>query len=100
MIAREDVFEVLKRVEDPEIGLNVVDLGLVYRVDASDELIEVDFTLTYRGCPAERIIKKDITASLKEAFGPVDTRVSTVWDPPWEPERMSEEARVSLGFPI
>jgi len=100
MIAREDVLEVLKRVEDPEVGYDIVNLGLVYRVEASDELIEVDFTLTYRGCPAERMIRRDISSSLKAAFGQVETRISTVWTPPWGPEMMSEEARVSLGFPI
>jgi metal-sulfur cluster biosynthetic enzyme len=100
MVSREEVLEVLKNVEDPELAFSIVDLGLVYRVDVRENEIEVDFTLTYPGCPAEDIIRKDIIETLRDAFGIVDVKPTTVWTPLWGPERMSEEARVALGYPI
>jgi metal-sulfur cluster biosynthetic enzyme len=100
MVSREEVMDVLKNVEDPELAFSIVDLGLVYRVDIQETAIEVDFTLTYPGCPAEDIIRKDIIETLRDAFGLVDVTAVTVWSPMWVPERMSEEARVALGYPI
>jgi metal-sulfur cluster biosynthetic enzyme len=100
MVSREEVLEVLKNVEDPELAYSIVDLGLVYRVEPKDDAIEIDFTLTYPGCPAEDIIRRDIVETCRDAFGLVDIRVTTVWTPAWGPERMSEEARVGLGYPI
>jgi len=100
MVSREEVMDVLKNVEDPELAFSIVDLGLVYRVDIKETAIEVDFTLTYPGCPAEGIIRKDIIETLRDAFGLVDVTATTVWSPMWGPERMSEEARVALGYPI
>jgi len=100
MVSREEVMEVLRNVEDPELAFSIVDLGLVYRVDVKETAIEVDFTLTYPGCPAEDIIRRDIIETLRDAFGLVDVAATTVWSPLWGPERMSEEARVALGYPI
>ncbi len=99
MVSRDAVLMVLKNVEDPEIQMNIVDLGLVYRVDTREDAIEVDFTLTYPGCPAEEMIRRDITETLRDAFG-VEIKATTVWSPMWGPERMSEEARLALGYPI
>jgi metal-sulfur cluster biosynthetic enzyme len=92
--------EVLKNVEDPELAFSIVDLGLVYRIDVKETAIEVDFTLTYPGCPAEDIIRHDIIETVRDAFGLVDVSATVVWSPLWGPERMSEEARVALGYPI
>ncbi len=100
MVSRAEIFETLKKVEDPEIGINIVDLGLVYRAENRGDSIEVDFTLTYPGCPAEKTIRRDIIAVLQDAFGIPDVKAVTVWAPLWGPERMSEEARVALGYPI
>lgn len=100
MVSREEVMDVLKNVEDPELAFSIVDLGLVYRVDIKETAIEVDFTLTYPGCPAEDIIRRDIIETVRDAFGLVDVTATTVWSPMWGPERMSEEARVALGYPI
>jgi metal-sulfur cluster biosynthetic enzyme len=94
------ILEVLKNVQDPEIRMNIVDLGLVYRAEPKGNSIEVDFTLTYPGCPAEAYIRKEIIATLQEAFGIPKVKVTTVLIPPWGPERMSEEARITLGFPV
>jgi len=100
VVSREEVMEVLRNVEDPELAFSIVDLGLVYRVDVKENAIEVDFTLTYPGCPAEDIIRRDIIETCRDAFGLVDVTANTVWSPMWGPERMSEEVRVALGYPI
>lgn len=94
------IIQALTAVQDPEIGLSIVDLGLVYRTERRSDSIEVDFTLTYPGCPAEGIIRRDIVAVLQDVFGVADVKATTVWSPMWGPERMSEEARVALGYPI
>ena len=94
------IMDVLKNVSDPEIRMSIVDLGLVYRAEPKDDAIEVDFTLTYPGCPAEAAIRQDIIATLQDAFGVPKIKVTTVLTPPWGPERMSEEARLTLGFPV
>jgi metal-sulfur cluster biosynthetic enzyme len=99
-ITRGAVLEELKNVMDPELGMNIVDLGLVYRVDVTDEKVEVDFTLTYPGCPAGESIQQDITSTLQDFTGMENVAINLVWDPPWRPDFMTEEARVSLGYPI
>ncbi len=99
MVSRDAVLIVLKNVEDPEIQMNIVDLGLVYRIDVREDAIEVDYTLTYPGCPAEEMIRNDIVETLRDAFG-IEVKATVVWSPMWGPERMSEEARLALGYPI
>lgn len=99
-IDREAVLDVLRTVLDPELALNVVDLGLVYKVDVTDDKVEVDFTLTYPGCPAGEHIQNDIRMTLQDYAGTENVTVNLVWDPPWKPDFMTEEARVSLGYPI
>jgi metal-sulfur cluster biosynthetic enzyme len=99
VISEEAVFSALRGVNDPELEWNIVDLGLVYRVGSEEGRVEVDFTLTYPGCPAEDYLRAEIEGALRRAFG-TEPRVAVVWRPLWGPERMSEEARVSLGFPI
>ncbi len=100
MVTKEEALEVLKNVYDPEIMMNIVDIGLVYRVETSEDRIEVDFTLTYPGCPVGDVILNDIVTILQDFSGIQDVRANLVWNPPWTPDRMSEEARISLGYPI
>jgi metal-sulfur cluster biosynthetic enzyme len=100
-ISQKAVRDELRAVEDPEIGLNVVDLGLIYEVRVGeDDAIEVDYTLTYYGCPAGPVIHQDIVDTLQRAFGTNLVTANLVWKPMWGPERMSEEARVMLGYPV
>lgn len=101
----QDVYDELRVVNDPELGINIVDLGLVYdvriEVDGSEEdRIEVDFSLTYPGCPLEETIRGDIQFALQSAFGVSRIEARVVLSPPWQPDFMSEEARISLGYPI
>ena len=100
MISRTDVLESLKKVIDPEIGLNIVDVGLVYRVDVAEDHVEVDFTLTTPMCPLGDTINNDIITVIQEDHGVSDVVTNLVWNPPWSMEFMSEEARLDLGYPI
>ncbi len=101
MVSKGNVIETLKKVIDPEIGLNIVDVGLIYRVEVEDaENVEVDFTLTTPGCPLGDTINNDIVTVLREDLGFVNVVTNLVWNPPWSLDFMSEEARLDLGYPI
>lgn len=95
----DDVLAVLReRVIDPELGMNVVDLGLVYDVEVGEKRISVDMTLTTPGCPLAGSLAAQAEQALREAFAGYEVDVNLVFDPPWTPERMSEEAKRALGF--
>jgi len=96
----EALLEILQGVEDPELGYSIVDLGLVYRAEQIDAHIEVDFTLTYLGCPLESLLKHSILRTLQQSTGIEDIRVRIVWDPPWTIDRASAEVRLDLGYSI
>ncbi len=98
MVTKEMVMAALHKCYDPEIPVNVVDLGLVYDVRINDGTVEVDLTLTAPGCPMAGAISEDVTAKLEEVEGVKVAKVKMVWDPPWTPDRMSEDAKKSLGF--
>ena len=100
MISTDELLEELRVVLDPELGINIVDLGLVYRAEASTESVEVDFTLTYPGCPIGPELKGEIEQVLKDVTGIENVQATLVWEPLWGPARMTEEARLSLGYPI
>ncbi len=90
----------LSTVNDPEIGMNIVELGLVYDIDVDqDENVNVEMTLTSPGCPLGELITEQVDAALKAA-GARSTAVEIVWSPPWTPEMMSEEAKERLGWGI
>lgn len=92
------VREVLReRVYDPELGINVVDLGLIYDVLVEGDRILVDMTLTSPGCPLAGTLATQVEEALRQAFAGHDVEVSLVWDPPWSPEMMSEEVRRQFG---
>lgn len=97
---REDVREGLKTVYDPEIGVNIVDLGLVYDCDVEEELgnVLVTMTLTSLGCPLGPVIVQEVQTALKDFEGVGEVDVKLVWSPPWSPALMSEEAKDELGI--
>jgi metal-sulfur cluster biosynthetic enzyme len=98
-MTKNQMLDVLRYVDDPELGMNIVDLGLVYRVEAADDHLEVEFTLTTPGCPEGEYIEARIVEKLEEASGlPVEAKL--VWSPMWGPEYMSDEAKIALGYPI
>ena len=95
----EEVRENLKNVYDPEIGINIVDLGLVYDIDVADSGdVLVTMTLTSLGCPLGPVIVQEVTGALKDLPGINDVDVKLVWSPPWSPDAMSEEAKDELGI--
>ncbi|MFO8065116.1 MAG: metal-sulfur cluster assembly factor [Spirochaetota bacterium] len=100
MASKGEVLEAMKNVIDPEIGLNIVDLGLVYNVEPQEDKIEIEFTLTSPGCPLGDMITNDIKRVVSEATGIEHIDTKLVWDPPWSVEFMSEEAKLDLGLPI
>lgn len=94
-------WKALGDVYDPELGLDVVSLGLVYDVHEADGSLVVEMTLTTQGCPASESIQEMAQAAIAEAIGAaaeVDLRI--VWDPPWSPAMMNDDAARALGFPI
>jgi metal-sulfur cluster biosynthetic enzyme len=102
MPTKREVLDSLRKVIDPEIGLNIVDLGLVYRVEVSEQTgsLDIDFTLTSPGCPLADVIENDMLNVLKEDHGLDAINTNLVWNPPWNLDFMSEEARLELGYPI
>jgi metal-sulfur cluster biosynthetic enzyme len=99
MITREGVMSCLEGVIDPEIGINVVDLGLIYDVRIDDDgMVRVKMTLTTPGCPMHEQIARAAVRTLKRMDGVKDANVEVVWEPPWTPERLSSRAKVLLGF--
>lgn len=99
MIDLDEVRGKLRNVYDPEIGVNVVDLGLIYKLEEPEEgTLHVEMTMTTPGCPAHENISGNVEWAAAQAFGVGMVYVDVVWDPPWSPEMMSEEAQVQLGF--
>lgn len=99
MITQEQVFERIRPVQDPEIGLSVVDLGLIYSVDIKDDTVTIKMTLTSPGCP----YGPQIIAAVKNVAGQIEgvksTGIDLVWSPPWNPYTMcSEDAKMKLGI--
>ena len=96
----EEILEALRGVHDPEVAMSIVDLGLVYGVECEAREVRVDMTLTSPSCPLGPYMVDEVTAAIRAAApGIPDVRVNLVWDPPWTPERMSEEARARFGWP-
>jgi FeS assembly SUF system protein len=95
----EDVLEALKQIVDPEIGINIVDLGLVYEtsVDPSG-MVAITMTLTSPGCPLSGYIGTAVEAAVGELEGINNVDVDIVWTPPWNPSMMTEEAKLELGI--
>lgn len=96
-VTKERVLEVLRNVIDPEIGINIVDLGFIYGVDIKGKKISVRMTLTTPGCPMHRMFVHQVENALKASFDGVDVKVELVFEPKWTPERMSKDARKKLG---
>jgi metal-sulfur cluster biosynthetic enzyme len=100
MPTEEEVRNALKAVYDPEIGLNIVDLGLVYGIEIHEPNITINMTLTSPACPLGPVIQSQAQAILQSMFEDVeDVKINLVWNPPWDPRTMaSEEAKLELGL--
>jgi metal-sulfur cluster biosynthetic enzyme len=98
MPTREDVVDALRQVEDPELGMDIVELGLLYDVEVEGPKVKVSYSLTSMGCPAGPMIEEDIQNVASGVEGVQEVETDLVWDPPWTPERMSDDAKFILGF--
>lgn len=97
MTTSKDVMKVLRTVKDPEIGANLVDLGLIYGVKVTKDRVKIKMTFTSMFCPLAGAIDADIREKVGKIKGVKKVDVELVWEPPWTPERMSEELRAELG---
>jgi metal-sulfur cluster biosynthetic enzyme len=95
---KEEVIEVLRQVEDPELGMDIVDLGLVYDVEVEGPKVKITYSLTSMGCPAGPLIAGDIDRTAREVEGVEDVEMELTFDPPWTPDKMSDDAKFILGF--
>jgi metal-sulfur cluster biosynthetic enzyme len=94
----QGVLDALKNVYDPELGINIVDLGLVYEVRIADGDVHVEYALTTMGCPIGPLIEEQMQAILGQLAGVRSVDAEMVLRPPWSPEMMSEEAKAALGY--
>jgi len=102
-LTEEEVLSALKQCYDPEIPVNIVDLGLIYGVrfeeaPAGEKDVSIDMTLTAQGCPAHVEIGQQVKARVEQLPGVRNVVVNVVWNPPWTPERLSADARKQLGI--
>ena len=102
-ITQEDVFSALRQCNDPEIPVNIVDLGLIYdvrfeAVPEDQQDVTVEMTLTAQGCPEHVNISAQVKSRLEQLPGVRNAAVNIVWTPPWTPERLSPDARKQLGI--
>jgi metal-sulfur cluster biosynthetic enzyme len=98
MVTREDVVEALHAVEDPELGMDIVELGLMYDVDVEDSKVKITYSLTSMGCPAGAMIAEGIVDAARAVPGVSEVEAELTFDPPWTPDRMSDDAKFILGF--
>lgn len=100
MATVEEVLSAVGEVLDPDLGLPILDLGLIYRVDVVEDGVEIDFTLTSPACPVGDLLLEDLQETVKARTGVQNVTAQIVWDPPWNKDMMSEELKLTLGIPI
>ena len=95
----DDIVAALKTVFDPEIPADIYEIGLIYKIDIGDDrAVTVDMTLTTPNCPAAQDLPKSVENAVASVPGVGEVKVNVVWDPPWDPSRMSDEARLTLNM--
>lgn len=97
-VSTEQLRLALRRVKDPELNLNIVDLGLVYEIRAEGAKAVIDMSLTSPGCPSGPEIMKEAEDALRTVDGVEDAVINLVWSPPWTPDRIEPRVRAYLGF--
>ena len=98
MVTKDDVVEALHGVEDPELGMDIVELGLFYDSEIEGERVKIIHSLTSMGCPAGPMIQESIHEAVAALPGVDQVEVELTFDPPWTPDRMSDDAKFILGF--
>ena len=97
MPSQEEVVDALRQVEDPELGMDIVELGLMYEVEVDGPSVKVLYSLTSMGCPAGAMIAEGIVDAARSVPGVSEVEAELTFDPPWTPDRMSEDAKFILG---
>ncbi len=98
MATEPDIREALRQVLDPEIGVNIVDLGLVYRIEVDGACVRIAMTMTSPACPLADYLKELVTSAIRDRLPDVaQVDIVVEWEPPWDPDMMSDEARRQLG---
>lgn len=92
------ILKALRNVFDPEIPVNLVDLGLIYSIEIDEQKVNIKMTLTATGCPMHSVISQNVKTAVDALEGVSDTAVDIVWEPRWNPEMISPEGRVALGM--
>ena len=99
LMVEADILEALREVYDPEIPVNIYDLGLIYDVNVDEYgVVDIEMTLTSPACPVAGILPGQVEQKVREVPGVAEVTVELVWEPAWSMDRMSEEARLELGF--
>ena len=96
---KEKVIEEIKKIFDPEIPVNIYELGLIYKIEVNENnKVNVDMTLTSPNCPVAESLPNDVKESIKKIEGVSDVKLNLVWEPPWTQEKMSEAAKLELNL--
>jgi metal-sulfur cluster biosynthetic enzyme len=98
MPSREEVIDALRVVEDPELGMDIVELGLLYDVEVEGPKVHMTYSLTSMGCPVGPMIEQQMVEVVEGLEGVDDVKAELTWEPPWSPEKMSDDAKFILGF--
>lgn len=98
MVTEDKIRNALKEVIDPELGVNIVDLGLIYEIKIEEKNVDIKFTLTSPGCPVGPMIMDGIYNAVQQFEELEKVNTGIVWSPPWDPSRMTEEAKDQLGI--
>lgn len=99
IVIEAQVIEALRTIFDPEIPVNIYEMGLIYDVKVEPSgVVAIRMTLTSPNCPAAQSLPSEVEAKVKEVPGVTDAKIEIVWEPPWDPDKMSEAARLQLGM--
>jgi metal-sulfur cluster biosynthetic enzyme len=98
MPSREEVIDALRAVEDPELGMDIVELGLLYDVEVEGPKVHMTYSLTSMGCPVGPMIEQQMLEVVEGLEGVENVQAELTWEPPWSPEKMSDDAKFILGF--
>ncbi len=98
IVSEAEVINAIASVYDPEIPINIYELGLIYSVEIEGSFVKVEMTLTAPGCPSAQELPESVRLAIGTIRGVSEIDVSVVWDPPWDPSRMSDEARLALNM--
>ena len=97
MVTEEKVIEAIKTVIDPEAGFDVYSMGLIYKIDVKDDIVDIDMTLSTRGCPLHELIRQWVKDAIERVDGVKEANVNIVWEPAWNASMASDEVKKAMG---